>query len=103
MARAASGREVETEFRRRRAGVGKMTKFFFRFLRSVSLSSRELFLGSAWISPDGRCEKTCHSPRMKATRGARLKGMKRVGAMTQFEIQGCVQNCTDSKSGQNHN
>jgi hypothetical protein len=35
--------------------------------------------------------------------GALLKGMKRVSAMGQFEIQGCVQNCTDGKSGQNHN
>ena len=100
---APFGKAAETGLRRRRAGLGKMPKFFFRSLQSESSSSRELFLGSAWISPDGRCEKTCHSPRMKATRGARLKGMKRVGAMTQFEIQGCVQNCTDSKSGQNHN
>src|ERR1035438_1536828 len=53
---APFGKAAETGLRRRRAGLGKMPKFFFRSLQSESLSSRESFLGSAWVSPDRSCE-----------------------------------------------
>src|ERR1039458_5264281 len=50
------GEAAETGLRRRRAGLGKTRKFFFRSLQSESSSSRESFLGSAWVSPDWSCE-----------------------------------------------
>src|SRR5271166_3960158 len=56
MERAPFRKAAEKGLRRRHAGLGKMTKFFFRFLRSVTSNSHESYLGSAWISPDGGCE-----------------------------------------------
>src|ERR1017187_3426743 len=56
MERAPFGKAAEKGVRRRRAGLGKMPKFSFRFLQSESSSSRESYLSSAWISPDRRCE-----------------------------------------------
>src|SRR5271157_442524 len=53
---APFGKAAETGLRQRRAGRGKMPKFYFRSRQSESSSSRESFLGSAWVSPDRSCE-----------------------------------------------
>src|SRR5271166_6414214 len=53
---APFGKAAETGLRPRHAGRGKMPKFYFRSRQSESSSSRESFLGSAWVSPDRSCE-----------------------------------------------
>src|SRR5271165_6247652 len=56
MEHAPSRTAAETGPRRRRAGLGKTTEFVFRFRQSEFGGSRESYLGSAWSSPDRRCE-----------------------------------------------
>src|SRR5271165_6504824 len=75
---APFGKAAETGLRRRRAGRGKMPKFYFRSRQSESSSSRESFLGSAWVSPDRRADEMkleveCYSGRIADERPVRFR------------------------------
>src|SRR5208337_4332731 len=56
MEHAPFGQAAEKGLRRRRAGLDKTREFVLRFRRSETSNSRELYLSSAWISPDRSCE-----------------------------------------------